>query len=86
MRPPMSLSNTGLPDEKVAFGQYTLVELMQRLVKQFKYLADQYQKAIEITDQERDFPTQDMINGYKEETDKNIWMLNAYLGKGPLDD
>lgn len=80
------IEHTGLPDEKLAFGQYTLVELMQRLVTQYKYLADQYQRAIEITDKEHDYPTQDMINGFKEQADKNIWMLSAYLGKGPLDE
>ncbi len=61
-------------------------DFMQRLVDQFKYLRDQYQKGIEITDEEKDFPTQDMLNGFKEDIDKNIWMINAYLGKGPYDD
>lgn len=79
------IEHTGLPDETIDFGQFTLVQLMQRLVDQFRYLRDQYQKGIEICDEEKDLPTQDMLNGFKTDTDKNIWMVNAYLGKGPYD-
>ncbi|KRL37480.1 Dps family protein [Liquorilactobacillus uvarum] len=78
------MDNTGLPDDEISFGQFDLPELMQRLLKQFKYLRDQYQKGIEITDDEKDFPTQDILNGYKAEADKNIWMISAFLDKGPL--
>ncbi|KRM97745.1 Dps family protein [Loigolactobacillus rennini] len=80
------IENTGLPDEKVEFDQLDMKEFMARLVKGFKYLRDQYQKGIEITDEEQDLPTQDMLNGYKSDLDKNIWMLNAYLDKAPYDD
>lgn len=79
------IENTGLPDEKIDYGQYTLPELMQRLVDQFRYVRDQFQKAIDITDEENDQPTQDIINGFKSDIDKKIWMLNAYLDQGPFD-
>ena len=58
---------------------------MQKLIKQFRYLRDQYQKGIEICDVEKDLPTQDMLNGFKTDIDKNIWMVNAYLDQGPFD-
>lgn len=80
------IEHTGLPDEKVTWDQLTMRDFMQRLSDQFKYLRDQYQKGIEVTDDEKDFPTQDMLNGFKEDIDKNIWMINAYLGKGPYDE
>ncbi|GBG95873.1 DNA-binding ferritin-like protein [Ligilactobacillus salitolerans] len=79
------IEHTGLPDDKITFGQYTLPELMQRLVTQFRYVRDQFQKAIEVTDEENDQPTQDMINGFKSDLDKKIWMLSAYLDQGPFD-
>ncbi|WP_057895676.1 Dps family protein [Liquorilactobacillus oeni] len=79
------IDNTGLPDEKISFAEFTLPELITRLLKQFKYLRDQYQKGIEITDSEKDFPTQDILNGYKSDLDKIIWMLSAYLNEDPLD-
>ena len=80
------IEHTGLPDEKIEFNQYSLPELMQRLVNNFRYLRDQFQKAIDLTDEENDQPTQDMINGFKIDIDKKIWMLSAYLEKGPFDD
>ncbi len=78
------IEHTGLPDEHIDFDQFTIPELMQRLVAQFRYLRDQFQKAIDITGAENDQPTQDMINGFKTDIDKNIWMLNAYLGQAPF--
>lgn len=80
------IDHTGLPDEKISWNQYSLSDLMDRLRKQIEYLRDQFQKGIEITDGEKDFPTQDMLNGYKADMDKIIWMLSAYLGEGPLAD
>ncbi|EJE99952.1 Dps family protein [Liquorilactobacillus mali] len=79
------ISNTGLPDEKIEFNQFTLPELMSRLLDEFKYLRDQYQIGIEVTDEEKDFPTQDILNGYKSDTDKIIWMISAYLDESPTD-
>ena len=79
------IEHTGLPDKKINFGQFTLPQLMQRLVNQFRYVRDQFQKAIEITGKENDQPTQDMINGFKTDIDKKLWMLNAYLDKGPFE-
>ncbi|KRK35104.1 Dps family protein [Loigolactobacillus bifermentans] len=77
------IEHTGLPDEKITWNQYSMVELMTRLNDQFKYLNTQYQKGIEITDAEKDFSTQDMLIAAHTEIDKYIWMISAYLGKGP---
>ncbi|KIS04289.1 Dps family protein [Paucilactobacillus wasatchensis] len=79
------IEHTKLPDEIVEWGQYKLPDFMQNLDYQFKYLRDQYQLGIEITDGEQDFPTQDMLNGFKAEMDKLIWMVSAFLDKSPLD-
>ncbi len=79
------IEHTKLPDEIIDWGQYKLPELMQNLDYQFKYLRDQYQMGIEITDAEKDLPTQDMLNGFKAEMDKLIWMISAFLDKGPID-
>lgn len=76
---------TGLPDEKLTFDQLSLPQLMARLDDQLKYLRDQYQTGIEITDDERDYSTQDMLIANHTEIEKLIWMVSAYLGKGPLD-
>ncbi|KRM05635.1 MAG: Dps family protein [Liquorilactobacillus ghanensis] len=80
------IEHTKLPDEEITWGQYKLPELMKRLLEQFKYLRDQYQQGIEITDEEKDFPTQDILNGYKSDLDKIIWMISAFLDQAPLND
>jgi starvation-inducible DNA-binding protein len=79
------IEHTGLPDEKIEWNQYPLPELMQRLKDQFNYLADQYRIGMDVADEERDFSTQDMLNGYRAEIDKWIWMVSAYLDQGPLE-
>ncbi|GAF39352.1 ferritin Dps family protein [Agrilactobacillus composti DSM 18527 = JCM 14202] len=80
------IDHTGLPEETGEFGKYTLEDYMERLVNQYEYLRDVFQQAMLVSDEEKDWPTQDMLNGMKELTDKNIWMLNAFLGKGPFGD
>ncbi|MTV82325.1 Dps family protein [Secundilactobacillus folii] len=77
------IETTGLPDEKVRFDQLTQDQYMDRLATQLKYLRDQYQKGIEMTDEERDFSTQDMLIEHHTEVEKLIWMVSAYLGEGP---
>lgn len=76
------IEHTGLPDDKIAWNQYSLPELMQRLGDQFGYLGKQYRIGMEVSDEEKDFSTQDMLNGFKADVDKWIWMISAYLGKG----
>ncbi|KRM58983.1 Dps family protein [Secundilactobacillus malefermentans] len=78
------IDNTGLTESKGDWD-IPLPERMAHLVEAYKYLRDQYQTAIEVTDEDQDLPTQDMINGFKMDTDKVIWMLQAYLGKAPLE-
>lgn len=77
------IGTTGLPDEKVVFDQLTQEDFMDRLDTQFKYLRDQQQKGIEITDDEKDFSTQDMLIEHHTEIEKLIWMVSAYLGRSP---
>lgn len=79
------IENSGLPDNKITFDQLSLTQLMNRLDDQLKYLRDQYQNGIDITDDEKDYSTQDMLIANHTEIEKLIWMVSAYLGKGPLD-
>ncbi|WP_412988365.1 Dps family protein [Pediococcus siamensis] len=80
------IAHTNLPDEEISWGEFPLPELMKHLDHDFRYLRDQYQRGIEITDEEQDLPTQDILNGFKAEMDKLIWMVSAFLDKGPLDE
>lgn len=80
------IDHTNLPDEVIDWGEFPLPELMKHLDHDFRYIRDQYQQGIEITDEEQDLPTQDMLSGFKAEMDKLIWMVSAFLDKGPTED
>ncbi|MCF6160285.1 MAG: DNA starvation/stationary phase protection protein [Furfurilactobacillus sp.] len=79
------IEHTGLPDDKTSWGSTSLPDYIQQLSDQFKYLRDQIELGMEVSDDEKDWPTQDMLNGFKMSVDKNVWMLNAFLGKGAQD-
>ncbi|MBO8440941.1 MAG: DNA starvation/stationary phase protection protein [Firmicutes bacterium] len=73
------LDHSEIKDEKIKFGEYSLPELVERLVKDWEILREQYTKGILLTDKVQDFATQDILNGFQAECDKNIWMLKAFL-------
>lgn len=74
-------AHTKLPDDKLTWGQEPLTQMVAGLVRQFKVLRDDYAAAIAVTEDAHDLTTQDMLIEFKGECEKNIWMLNAYLGK-----
>nr|WP_302427279.1 Dps family protein [Limosilactobacillus mucosae] len=61
----------------------TIKERLEILSKDYRYLADLYQQGIEISDEEKDFSTQDIFIGFKTSTEKRLWMIQAELGKAP---
>lgn len=74
--------HTGIEDEKGRWDR-TIPERMEILVKGYRYLADLYQKGIDVTGEEGDDCTQDIFIEYKTDVEKKIWMLQAKLGKAP---
>lgn len=74
--------HTGIEDE-VGSWDRTIPERMEILVKNYRYLADLYQKGIETAGEEGDDSTQDIFTGFKTDVEKKIWMLQAKLGKAP---
>lgn len=74
--------NTGIKDEKGDWDK-TIPERMETLVAGYRYLADLYQKGIDVTGEEGDDCTQDIFIGFKTDIEKKIWMLQAKLGKAP---
>lgn len=74
--------NTKIKDE-VGNWDRTIPERMARLVEGYRYLADLYQKGIDVSGEEGDDCTQDIFIANKTEIEKNIWMLQAKLGKAP---
>ena len=74
--------HTGIKDEKGTFGKGT-PERLATLVKDYRYLEDLYQKGIEVSDEEKDYSTQDIFIGFKTEIEKKIWMIQAELNEAP---
>lgn len=74
--------HTKIPDEPGTWDK-TTPERFEILSKGYRYLADLYQKGIEVSDDEKDFSTQDIFIGFKTETEKRLWMIQAELGKAP---
>ena len=62
---------------------HSMQERLATLVKDYRYLADLYQKGIKVSGEEGDDATQDIFIGFKTATEKRIWMIQAHLGKAP---
>ncbi|MCR8969080.1 Dps family protein [Facklamia sp. 7083-14-GEN3] len=56
-------------------------EMVAAIVKDIKTLISLYDEGIHLTDEAEDFPSNDMLIALKTESEKTIWMLNAYLNK-----
>ncbi|MFX3616721.1 MAG: DNA starvation/stationary phase protection protein [Sporolactobacillus sp.] len=80
------LAHTVLKDTKTTFEEKNLPERISDLVVDFKTLRDQYQETMDVSGAENDLSTQDMVIEMKTAIDKNIWMMQAFLNKAPLDD
>ncbi|MBT2731943.1 Dps family protein [Carnobacterium sp. ISL-102] len=66
-------------------GKETAEEMVASTISDYKIIGEKLQKGIELTGKAGDDPTQDLLIGYKFGIDKTVWMLQAYLGKDPLD-
>lgn len=74
--------HTGIEDE-IGTYERTIPERMEKLVEGYRYLADLYQKGIEVSGDEGDDSTQDIFIANKTDIEKKIWMVQAKLGKAP---
>ncbi|AIM25373.1 DNA starvation/stationary phase protection protein [Melissococcus plutonius] len=74
--------NTKIKDE-IGNWNRTIPERMENLVAGYRYLEGLYEKGIEVSGNENDLSTQDILIAHKAALEKNIWMLQAKLGKAP---
>ncbi|MGT2667407.1 Dps family protein [Streptococcus rifensis] len=61
----------------------SMTDHLARVVEVFRYLADHFQIALDVTDKEGDDVTNDIYVGAKASLEKHIWMLQAELGNAP---
>lgn len=74
--------HTQIPDE-IGTYEHTIPERLATLVEGYRYLADLYQKGIDVSGDEEDDVSQDIFIGFKTDIEKRIWMLQAHLGNAP---
>lgn len=68
-------------DENVYDEKITAEKMVANIVEDYRTIRDVTLKGIQLASQEEDHVTEDMLIGYKENIDSNIWALQAYLGK-----
>ncbi|MEY8291056.1 DNA starvation/stationary phase protection protein [Carnobacteriaceae bacterium 52-44] len=56
-------------------------EMVEAVVADLETIAKSLQEGTKLTDEHEDFPSNDMLISMKEDVDKHIWMLKAYLDK-----
>ncbi|WP_034552296.1 Dps family protein [Carnobacterium funditum] len=71
--------------EKPYTGKVSAMDMVTSIVMDFRIMRDELAKAITLTGEAGDNVTQDVLIGYKTAVDKHIWMLQAFLGKDPLE-
>ena len=67
--------------EDVADKDLSQEDMVGAVVTDLRTIIGLYDEGIKITDEAGDFPTNDILIDLKAEAAKQIWMLNAYLGK-----
>lgn len=61
-------------------------DMVKAVVKDYETLRRSLNAGIKVTEDAEDFVSNDMLIAMKEDVDKNLWMLQAFLGNDPLDD
>lgn len=56
-------------------------DMVKAVVKDLETIGQTLAEGIKLTDEHEDYPSNDMLIAIKEDSEKNIWMLKAYLGK-----
>lgn len=55
-------------------------EMVQEAVKDYRRLGEELEKGIRLTEEAEDDPSNDMLIAIKNESEKQVWMLQAFLG------
>lgn len=68
-------------EERVEDKNLSQDEMVQAVVKDLETIQASLQEGAKLTDEHEDFPSNDMLISMKEDVDKHLWMLKAYLGE-----
>ena len=73
-------------EERVEDKNLSQDQMVKALVKDYKALRDSLSEGIQLTDDHKDFVSNDMLIAIQGEVDKTIWMFQAYLDNDPLEE
>ncbi|API88706.1 DNA starvation/stationary phase protection protein [Marinilactibacillus sp. 15R] len=60
-------------------------DTVQSVIDDYEVLRDELAKGIQLTDEEKDDVTNDLLISQKAGVDQTIWMLQAFMGHGALE-
>lgn len=69
--------------EKEGDFKVSMEDHVKMLIEGYTHLDELYQQGIDAAGEDGDAVTEDLFTSLKEPVQKNIWMLNAVLGKAP---
>lgn len=68
-------------EESVYDKKIPAEKMVENLVEDYRTIRDMTNRGIELASNENDSITEDLLIGFKEGIELNIWMLQAFLGK-----
>ncbi len=68
-------------EENVEDRKLSQDEMVKAVVQDLETISNSLHKGAMLTDEQEDYPSNDMLIAMKHSTDKWIWMFKAYLGK-----
>ncbi|WP_138494690.1 Dps family protein [Paenibacillus pinistramenti] len=66
---------------KEAAGTESADQMVAAVISDFQSVAGELEKGMKAAEEAGDQATSDLLLGIKKDLDKQVWMLNAYLGK-----
>ena len=79
------LDNTNVKEEQFNYQQYTLDQLIQFTINDFKTFRDEISDSIDILNNDGDVSDSNKLQDYLSDINKFIWFLTATLGQNTLD-
>lgn len=73
-------------EERVEDKNLSEDDMVKAVIKDYQTMRASLEEGIELTDEKGDFVSNDMLIDIKEDVDKTLWMLQAFIGNNPLDD
>lgn len=67
--------------ENVADKDLSEEDMVKALVADLETINALYDEGIHLTDEEADYPTNDMLIAMKNDVEKHLWMFKAFLGE-----